>query len=426
MKIQFSLQKSVIFCLPVCIVLSQWMTIGSIRLSWILSGVLFLLILPKLQQLMNQRILLVMSLTVILMPIVNTLLTGAGAFYTNLYISLLTGLVLLLFIVGLRTDRYEAFMNGLIFSCLLFAVWGVYEVYSGNYLVYEHEVFSTKLNQYDLHYPVVAFPNTNDLAQYLVLTFALTAGRLWKKSKVLFGMLLAVVSLCVYHAGSRLSMICLVGFFGFAILLKMYYSRSVTGILGILLAVFGLAAAAIFLEARSGLISRLLENYLVVDTEADYTSGRSSLYINLLKAAAWLPLGKFGTAYAVNDMPPHNMYLFILTDYGWIPAVLFVVLLIVMFLQMWKACKARGSFSAIFAMASLAIFPIMSCVSSTNEQRKVIWVFLGVVIKAYMIEKRNAKAYEELQHENSLRSGKYGPTLRGQCEHSSESDQAAP
>ena len=131
----------------------------------------------------------------------------------------------------------------------------------------------------------------------------------------------------------------------------------------------------------SDLVQTFWKFRLIVDQTAAYTTERSILYENLIEAAKTLPLGGFGTAYSVNVMPSHNLLLFIMCDYGWIPAVLFIALLVKMFVIFWRSCKRDSNdMMMVFTLASLCIFPIMSCISSTNEQRKVVWLFMGMVL----------------------------------------------
>ncbi len=391
MKIHINTKNIFNFILPVLVFLTQWFSFAGINLSWVLSILLLLLVVKKLPQLTRNNYILLFAVIVLVCPIANLIFSKSETLMYSLYISIVTGLVFMLYILSLNHDTYEAFVRGVVFSCILFALWGLFEIHTGNYLVYQHEYFTVRLNAYGKHYPGVLFTNTNDLAQYLVLIFSLVFGYLWKKNKVVSVITSVAILLCAYHAGSRLSMICLVLFFALSLLFKMLFVRNTKGVIGLISAVLAISVVLIIVESRTGMVSFIIDNYLVVDSTADYTTGRSAIYAKLIDAAKTLPLGGFGTSYSVNTMPPHNLFLFILCDYGWIPAILFVVLLIKMFATFWRSSKHNTNDMIVFTLASLCIFPIMSCISSTNEQRKVIWLFLGMILRIYFEQQKVKK-----------------------------------
>ncbi len=391
MKIHINTKNIFNFMLPVLVFLTQWFSFAGINLSWVLSIVLMLLTVSKLPRLTRNNCILLFIVIVLVFPIANLIFSRSNTIMYSLYISIVTGLVLMLYVLSLDCATYAVFVRGVVFSCILFALWGLFEIYTGTYLVYEHSLFTVRLNAYGKHYPGVLFTNTNDLAQYLVLIFSLVFGRLWNKNKIISVISTVAVLLCSYHAGSRLSMICLVLFFALSLFFRMLFVRNTKGVMGLLSAVLLISVAMIVIESRSGMVSFIIDNYLIVDRTADYTTERGTLYINLIEAAKTLPLGGFGTAYSVNVMPPHNLFLFILCDYGWIPAILFITLLVKMFATFWHSCKQHpNDMMRVFTLASLCIFPIMSCISSTNEQRKVIWLFLGMILRIYF-EQRKVK-----------------------------------
>lgn len=389
MKFNFNMGKVFNFLLPVLLFLTQWFSIAGVNISWMLSGVLLVCIFKKKSWLIHTKCVIVFSLIVIVCPISNLIFSRSSAFMYNVYISILTGLICILYILSLAKDMYEVFIRGVIFSCVLFALWGIFEIYTGTYLVFTNDAFTTRLNAYGRHYPGVLFTNTNDIAQYLVLMFSVILGYLWSKEKILSVFMAIAIMICAYHAESRLSMICLVIFFALSWLLKMFFARNVNGILRLFLMALIVLLTLVIVENRTGLCSIIIEKYLVVDWSADYTTGRGALYRNILEASKTLPFGGFGTSYVVNEMPAHNLFLFILCDYGWIPATLFIILLVKMFFTIWYSCKKEfGDMKSVFMLAGLCIFPIMSCVSSVNEQRKVTWLFLGIMLRFFLEQRK--------------------------------------
>lgn len=384
MKIHINKKHIFNFIFPILVFLSQWFSFAGINMSWVLTILLFLIIINKIPQLTRDKSILLFAVIVLVCPVVNLIFSKSSTIMYSLYISIVTGLVLMLYILFLDKDTYAVFVRGVVFSCIVFALWGILEIYTGTYLVYNHDLFTVRLNVYGKHYPGVLFTNPNDLAQYLVLIFTSVFGYLWRNRKLMSVISTIAILLCAYHAESRLSMICLMLFFIISLLLKMIFVRNVKGVIGLISVIVSISLALIIVESQTGMVSFIIDNYLIIDKTADYTTGRNVLYENLIETAKTLPLGGFGTAYSVNVMPPHNLFLFILCDYGWIPAFLFITLLVNMFVVFWHSCKRNLNDMMVFTLSSLCIFPIMSCVSSTNEQRKVIWLFMGMVLRVYL------------------------------------------
>ena len=96
-------------------------------------------------------------------------------------------------------------------------------------------------------------------------------------------------------------------------------------------------------------------------------------------------LGGFGSAYSANDFPPHNFLLFVLCDYGWIAAILLIVVLLKFGFKYYRfASLKRDDLFVILLLSTLILFPVLSSVSSTNEQRKIIWIVLGIFMNQYL------------------------------------------
>ncbi len=377
-------KKIFLFLLPTLVIVAQWISIAGINLSWVISALLLLLSFKGIGKIFKNIKLLLILAAVLVIPFVNFFFSPSHSFTFGLYVSIATGLVYMLYIIQLDDGGFDTFTAGALFSCALFALWGIFEIFTGIYILANNEYFTTTLNIFGQHYPCVAFTNTNDISQYLVMLFPLVSARLLKKHKITYVLVLLAILFVVFHSFSKLSMISIVLFFGILFLLKVFLDNNTKAIMRLIGMIAIVVVALLVVELSTGLVSEVFKRFIVVDSSADYVTGRVELYYNLIKASLTRPIGGFGTAYAVNDMPPHNFFLFILSDYGWIPAALFAVLLVSMFVQYWR--KAKRDKTDIFALllcTSICIFPIMSCVSSVNEQRKIVWLFLGIALRMY-------------------------------------------
>ena len=77
--------------------------------------------------------------------------------------------------------------------------------------------------------------------------------------------------------------------------------------------------------------------------------------------------------------------LFVLCDYGWFAALFFILVLLKFGLGYFRAASIkRDDMFIVLLLSTLILFPILSCVSSTNEQRKIIWMALGIFMNQYL------------------------------------------
>ena len=480
-KVKNDLSTFTLFVLPTVVILGQWLSLGPIRASWLISACCAFFVLWNLKRFFENRVLFLSVVFFCAYPLVSFFFGKAKSFNISLYISLMTGVVYMVFVILLRPKQFLIFSSGALFSCLLFAGWGIYEALTGHYLLFNHQLLTVRMNWVNGHYPGVAFANTNDLAQYIMMLFPVVSISLLRKHKVTFTAVALVIFLVVLHTGSKLALLSYIALFvGICVfeclllvraLIKRKSQRSflllhswlrydgvklamVCMTILLLVGVVALSAQVQFsssvlmepsaevttapiveettvppaeattepsaeattepsAEATTVLPTELLEEStdwkpvfkedpFAMDVEGDYYVARLSIYINVLKMAIAHPFGGFGSAYVADDYPPHNFYLFLLCDYGWIPALLFAVVLIHMAITFLKrALCARDKYAPILLLMSLCLFPVLSCVSSTNEQRKIIWLSLGILFRYYLLylreqkEKKNAKTERE-------------------------------
>jgi len=317
-------------------------------------------------------------------PLINFLFGKAQSFNITLYISIVTGVVFLLYVVSLENDLFIKFLNGSLTACILFSIWGEYEVVTGHYILSNNVVFTEGLNWNNTHYPIAAFPNTNDIAQFLVMLFPISSYSLLKKNKVVWAIATILVFGVIYASASRLCMMAFVIIWFITLSIKLLLENRAKSFIKLLMTVFAICICLSILEAETGLVTSVIINFMKVDSNAAYYGARSDIYSTVFNTALKLPFGGFGSAYEVYVMPPHNLFLYILCDYGWIPALLFVSLLIMLAVIFFKQMRrAPHDLQYYLLFSSLCMFPVLSCVSSTNEQRKIIWMILGIMINRY-------------------------------------------
>lgn len=378
-------KENLIFLLPTLTIVFQWISIAGINLSWLISGVLLISLLTKRKWILQKTIPLLFCLIFLVSPFLTFSFGIAPSFNFSLYISVAAGVIYFLYISTLETGLFKKFMLGGLFSCVLFAVWGCYEIFTGEYILSNHDIFTQRPTWNGMHYPIVAFSNTNDIAQYLALLFPISSYFLLRRHKFAWGVSSVLVFFVIYASGSRLCMICFVGVWGLSLFWKLMSDKRPKTIVTIMMIMLLIVIVLLVVEAKTGIISTLLDQFLVVDTSENYYSGREEIYTDILAVSARLPLGGFGSAYCANDFPPHNFLLFILCDFGWFAAIIFVVVLIKFGFKYYHvASLKRDDLFLVLLLSTLVLFPILSIVSSANEQRKIVWLMLGIFMNQYM------------------------------------------
>lgn len=377
-KKSLTFQEIFAFILPSFIILSQWISVAGINLSWCLYVLLFGIIFLRYKMLFKHAGILTVAGAIAFFPILTYVFGIAPSYNVSLYFSIMTGLVVFLLIFIMSNNEYDAFMWGVVFSCVLFALWGIYEVFTGHYILFSNEALF-RANWVGLHYPGVAFANTNDLVQYLVLLYPISAYLLLKKNKVIFGFLTIAVVFVTFQADSRLGMIAICAILCIAFVISMFTSGRTVKIGKMLLLGLFIVIALWIYDVRTGVVSSIFENFLVVDTNADYYTGRGDIYKPLIQFAFYHPFGGFGSAYLATENVPHNLMLYILCDYGWIPCLAAVIFIVKMTLFGAKKAKEQGGDAFwCLLLAAMCLFIVTSSISSSNEQRKAVWMFLGI------------------------------------------------
>ena len=368
-----------IYLLPTLIIVSQFITIGAIRLSWALSLLLAIIVFSRLSLIHEKKVLAVTFIIVLIYPIISFFWSFSSSFDMNLYLSLLTGAVFLLYINVITEEKIHIFIDGCFCSCALFVIMGIYEIFTGKYYLFANEDFIYRLNSSGLHYPGVAFANTNDLAQFLAMVLPIVIAYEWKekskKTRVFLCVILIGAIFVIYQSYCHLAMISLIISLWFIITryTKNYLSVSKRLAFYLLFALF-----FYYLSRYTNVITLIYNNLIKVETTNAHYVERANIYSSLFESFINNPFGGFGNAYSMAIISPHNLFLYIINDFGIIVGLLFVGLLIYLFINLIKNINnpiCLGLFAAFIA------FPLSSCISSGNEQRKVVWLILGLGIR---------------------------------------------
>lgn len=377
-----SLGKLCLFLLPLMSVVSQWISIGGIKVSWLISVVLAVIVIMQYEKLQKSKVILTFCFLNMILPLVTAGFSISFSLNMSLYFSIFTGFVYLLYIYGLNEKEYDIFIDGCFFSCCICVVLSLIEIYTGMYLFSSEEVFTVRLNNYNMHYPIVAFANVNDLAQYLIVVFYVSLWRIWEKCKFIVIINYFLIIFVLLHTHSRLGLLLFFAILPLVFLLDtlIVKKRINIGILGSAMFLFGIGL--ILLECVRGIFGEIcyaIKNY---DLNMDFIKLRLDIYIPLLEHALENPIGGFGDSYVINELPPHNLFLFILCDYGWLAITLFISFLIFLFVEIVRKIKKnKENIEYIYILALIIIFPILSIISSGNEQRKAIWILLGIFVQ---------------------------------------------
>jgi len=303
--------------------------------------------------------------------------------------SLLTGFTTMAFIASFNVKEIGIFIQGLKLFVIIVLLMSFYEILTGSYIFFNNNLFINRITEYGFHYPGVAFTNPNDLAQFLIFgsTFIVLLKFEEKKLISSFLILFATIIICA-NAESKLSILTIL------IVLGVYYLVSLATFIKTALRRIIFSTSIIFLSLIVLYNFGYLDfNLLKIDSSQAYYTERSYLYSNLIRTGIdnlFIGAG-LGTSYSVSFTTPHNMILFIFADFGLFWVVSFIILLIFAFLSLFKFKKMtiKGIYYNIITLSILILFPIFSSISSVNEQRKAIWIFLGFVFALINISKNH-------------------------------------
>ena len=375
-----NIKRFIILILPSLVFIFQFINIGSIHLSWEIYLLLGIILIMENKRAVNMEIALFVFIA-LLVPIITFTYSSTNKFNLTLYFSITTGCLVMIYIFLLTEKEFYYFMDGIFISCILYAAIGLVEMLTGQFL-FEHDSKQIMMiSDAGTHYPISAFTNSSDLAQYLALMFPISAVHfcskcgLNNKNKMVFLFFSGFIFFIIERASSNLaiiSMICCYIFFGGVVILV---KRKLSTIKIAMFIFVGLIISLYIVNKYSNFIPRIMENIFVTRTNVHYTI-RADIYSQIIDMSIQHPFGGFGNAYSVFD--PHNLILYIFCDYGLLIGILFVFVIVDFIIVFFDYFLKSGSEEYLMLTTILMVFPLLSSISSGNEQRKAIYFFIGI------------------------------------------------
>lgn len=396
MKLRINKTFGIMF-IPLLIIILQFAHVGGLNISWLLYIVMFFQVLIHYKMVLRNLSLTVLTVAIIVWPLISQLWSISSGFYVNVYFSIITGFVVSLYICTLGLDTFEVFARGVFFACMVFIVLGLFEIFTGRYLLVRNSIFMIRLNINRLHYPIVAFANPNDLGQFLALLLPISSVFLLEHKKIKTIRYQAIVLLSnvvglyvIFNTESNLSMIVFLGTY----LVYFFTSRkriNKNNVIRWMFIIILFIVVFTIVENKTHIMERIASNVLFVSTDDIHYIRRFNLYQSLIKSIFKHPFGGFGNAYSITE--PHNFFLYIFSDYGLLGGALFVIYYISLIHQTIIHIRTEETTSIQYLLlASLFLFPLSSSISSGNEQRKSLWILIGFYMYYQLLYKNDNTA----------------------------------
>lgn len=376
--------KLLIFLFPVMVFIGPYLKLNKINLSNIYSLVLAFVVIyffaKNRYKFINLQMLFFVML--IIYAVSSLIWSEFASIGYSIILPLTTGVFTMIFISGLNEIELKYFIKVINIFTITVLILSLYEIFEGYYLFFDNLMFNYK-NQYGFNYPGVCFTNPNDLGQYLILGSSLLLFTLWEKNNNLAFSLVIICSIFItLQTGSRLTLMSLI------IVLIMYLLNTIKinkrTIFNIFIIGFTMVLIYLLLQQEIDLSSyNIIDDFLLVDNSQGYYMARSYIYRSIFNLALDnILLGSgIGGSYYVSVLGPHNFFLFILSDFGIIFALSFIFLLIGSFIKLfrYRAIELSNLYLSRIMISILIVFPLFSSISSGNEQRKVVWILLGLI-----------------------------------------------
>lgn len=385
-KIPF-IMKCVIFIFPFATFIGPHLSISRINLSNLFSLLLMVIIFKQLLKgrFINIKGYIVFFIFMIIYSLSTIIWSKYSTIGLSIFFPLVTGYIAMTFVASLDNNNLNFFIKSISLFTYFILIVSLYEIFLGNYILFDNSNFIYVSNKYGFHYPGVAFANPNDLAQYLVCVVPIILAKQFDEKKTLLPIFIILLTIFIlFNTNSRLSVISffiimLIYFLVFLCKNKVLLKRGFFSLGFLYLIIIFITTLGINFKQFG-----LLDNFLLINTSMDYFTGRSVLYAEAFNLGMQnLLLGSgLGGSYAVTIIGTHNMFLFIFSDLGIIFATGFVLFLVLLFLKLfsYRKLKLLDYHLASLMLALLVTFPIISSMSSANEQRKIIWIILGLML----------------------------------------------
>lgn len=401
-------KKIAIIIFPYMIFIGPWINISVINLGNIYSFLLIFFVIDNVLKIRYRYISgYIIYFILMIMYAMFTLIWGMySPIGLGVITSLITSVLVMFYVAGLNKLELKLMLNSMNYFTILVLLLSVIEIITGEYLIFSNIDFIYTLNSYGLHYPGVFFVNPNDLAQYLLVGAPLLIFTNFEKKDKLFSTIIIslIVIFVLVNTLSRMGIISItLVFFAYIFLseIKNKRNKMLNGLL-IMLLIFSLLS---YLDIDI-LKYNIVEQFLKIDTSQGYFTGREQIYSSVLNIAKnnFLFGAGLGASYAISVIGTHNMFLFILTDLGLFWGIGFIIVLILSFLQLlrYKSLRFYDYKINIILISILVVFPLFSSMSSANEQRKIIWILLGIVFSLINNAKITSKYLNISKEERKL------------------------
>ena len=310
----------------------------------------------------------------------------------------LGGVALLLIVAaGVRDRRDLMRLLDVLTLCLVMTTaLGVYEIFTGNYIFRPDNPELGLQNIYNLYFPYASFHNTNNYSVFLTLTMPFAVYDIfshWKGRKglavslplcavCLFTLLNADPRAC-YVALAVMAAAFLIAFamkkeaaqYGRKLLAGMGLAAAAAGVLGIALKGGKLLAELSTLNmANHSVRERLMLTVAAFRMMGDY-------HLMGVGAGNYLQLLPYYSA-SIKPDNLHNMTLQILTEYGillFVPYVVLFVTLAVKFFR-YNSGRLREDMLACIGFTGICAFPITGIAPSDATRDLTIWVYIGLLL----------------------------------------------
>lgn len=272
---------------------------------------------------------------------------------------------------------------------------GWYEVISGNYMFLSEENIAKYAH---LKYPVSTFINLNDFALFLLFSLFITyicfINAKFKSIKLVYIITMVSSALLLIKTDSRGNLIGLIIAIALWVLLPLSSNKWKYPLL------FLFTISALFVLLLSGLPDYLFDAAENLILEFSANSDSDSIRLNLIRNGFVFLIKTFGfgtgagnieywmAKYAVYNtagiVNMHNWWMEILTGYGVIIFVLYMVFYIKLFISLYrryKECKDKMNRSiSLGVICCMAGYIVASISSSSNIMKEWLWVFWAIAI----------------------------------------------
>ncbi|WP_321381718.1 O-antigen ligase family protein [Trichococcus shcherbakoviae] len=392
------LLKSTIFIFPFATFIGPYLNVSGINLSNLFSLLLALLVFKQFLKgrFNNTKVYILFFIFMIVYSLFTIIWSKYSAKGLSIFFPLVTGVIAMAFVASLDNENLKYFIDSISIFTYLILIVAMYETFFGNYVFFDNINFIYVLNTYGFHYPGVAFANPNDLAQYLVCAVPIILVKQFDDKKIFLPIFIAFfVFFILLNTNSRFSII------SFFIIMLSYFTFFLSKNKVLLKRVFFAGAFSLILVNFLPILGfdlkqfGILKNFLLIDSSMEYYTGRNILYANAFNLGSEnLLFGSgLGGSYTVTSVGTHNMFLFIFSDLGILFAFGFGLLLVLLFLKLYsyRKLKLLDCHLSSLMLSFLVAFPIVSSMSSANEQRKIIWLILGLMLSVLSNYKEKTK-----------------------------------